>query len=149
MEEYTFSTHVCRNRKEMKATQGDLMVISEGLGNNIIKQVGTIELGKSVRIFIRNRNNKVVGGIIGDVFGGWVYIALLWVEESLRNKGYGTKLVNLIEEEARKLGCKYAHLDTYSFEARPFYEKLGYGVFGTLEDYPEGYCKYFLKKVLR
>ncbi len=148
MEEYTFSTHVCRNQQEMEATQGDVMVIVEGLGNNIIKQVGNIELGKSVRIFIRNRNNKVVGGIIGDVFGGWVYIALLWVEESLRNKGYGTKLVDLIEEESKQLGCKYAHLDTYSFEARPFYEKLGYEVFGTLEDYPEGHCKYFLKKAL-
>jgi hypothetical protein len=39
-------------------------------------------------------------------------------------------------------------VDTYSFEAKPFYEKLGYEVYGVLEDYPEEHCKYFLKKRL-
>lgn len=54
----------------------------------------------------------------------------------------------MIESEAAKLGCKYAHLDTYSFEARPFYEKHGYTLFATLGNYPEGHSKHFLKKTL-
>lgn len=79
---------------------------------------------------------------------GWVYIALLWVKETMRNKGRGTKLLNMMEQEAVKLGCKYAHLDTYSFEAEPFYEKNGYTLFAMLENYPEGYSKHFLRKTL-
>jgi len=54
----------------------------------------------------------------------------------------------MIESEATQQGCTHAHLDTFSYEARPFYEKLGYDLFATLEDYPPGYCKYFLKKSL-
>ncbi|MDB5536981.1 MAG: Acetyltransferase family protein, partial [Devosia sp.] len=39
-------------------------------------------------------------------------------------------------------------LDTFSFQARPFYEKLGYSVFGTIPDYPPGGARYFLSKTL-
>jgi GNAT superfamily N-acetyltransferase len=148
MEEYRFSIHLCDNQQEIEATQDGLMVTLDGLSRNIIRVLGNVELGKSLRIFIRDEENQVVGGLTADMFGGWVYIALLWVHESLRNQGYGTKLVTMLEEEAIRRGCKYAHVDTFSFEARPFYERLGYELFGTLEDYPQGFCKYFLKKRL-
>jgi len=132
----------------MEATAADMQIMLEGLGRNILKQLGNIELGKSIRIFLHDGGNKTVGGIAADLFGGWVYISLLWVDESLRNYGFGTELVNRLEAEAIQLGCKYAHLDTYSFEARPFYERAGYEVFAKLDDYPEGHYKYFLKKTL-
>lgn len=148
MEECRFSIHLCDNQREIEATQEGLMAVLDGLGRNITKVLGNVELGRSLRIFIRNKEDQVVGGLIADMFGGWVYVGLLWVHESLRNQGYGTKLMTLLEGEAIRQGCKYAHVDTFSFEARPFHEKLGYELFGTLEDYPEGYCKYFLKKKL-
>ncbi len=148
MEECRFSIHLCDHQQEIEATQEALMTVLDGLGRNIIKVLGNVELGRSLRIFIRNQEDQVVGGLIADMFGGWVYVGLLWVHESMRHQGYGTKLMTLLEGEAIRQGCKYAHLDTFSFEARPFYEKLGYELFGTLEDYPEGYCKYFLKKRL-
>jgi len=148
MDGYDLSIQICRTQEEMKAAQEAEMVLVEGLGNNIIQQIGNVELGKSIKIFVRNKADEVVGGVIANVFGGWVYISLLWVEESLRNRGYGTQLMNLVETEATELGCQYAHVDTYSFEAKPFYERLGYESFATLEDYPKGYSKYFLKKRL-
>ena len=77
-----------------------------------------------------------------------MYFSVLWVEESLRNKGNGTKLLRMMENEAVRLGCKCAHVDTYSFEAKPFYEKNGYTLFATLENYPKGHKKHFLKKNL-
>jgi len=132
----------------VKSTADGYQAVLEGLGRNIISKIGNVELGKSVQVFIRNKENKVVGGAVGQIFGGWVYISLLWVEESLRNKGNGTKLLKMMEAKAVKLGCKYAHLDTYSFEAKPFYEKNGYTLFATLENYPEGHSKHFLKKKL-
>jgi len=146
MERYDLSIQICRTQEEMRASQEAEMVLLEGLGNNIIKQTGIVDLGKSIKIFVRNKADEVVGGVIANVFGGWVYISLLWIEESLRNLGYGTRLMNLVETEAAELGCHNAHVDTYSFEAKPFYERLGYKPFATLEDYPKGYCKYFLKK---
>jgi GNAT superfamily N-acetyltransferase len=146
--EHKFTTQVCVRPQEIEDTQGDVLVLLEGLGGNILKNLGDVELGRSIRVFLRDEGGKVVGGTTANLFGGWVYIELLWVEEPLRNQGYGAELVDRLESEALKLGCRSAHVDTYSFEARPFYERLGYEVFGVLEDYPEGHCKYFMKKRL-
>jgi len=53
-----------------------------------------------------------------------------------------------MEHAAKERGCTAAHLDTFSFQARPFYESLGYEVFGTLDDYPQGHQRFFMKKTL-
>ncbi|MDP3936617.1 MAG: hypothetical protein Q8R92_00595 [Deltaproteobacteria bacterium] len=44
--------------------------------------------------------------------------------------------------------CAHAHLDTFSYQARPFYERHGYTLFATLDDYPPGHKRYFLRKAL-
>ncbi len=142
------SFQVCRTSDDLKSAEDGYQAVLEGLGRNIISKIGDVELGKDVQIFIRNEENKVVGGAIGSVFGGWLYVSLMWVEESLRNQGNGTKLLKMMEDEAVKLGCKHAHVDTYSFEAKPFYEKNGYTLFASLENYPEGHSKHFLMKKL-
>ncbi len=142
------SFQVCRTSDDLKSAEDGYQAVLEGLGRNIISKIGDVELGKDVQIFIRNNENKVVGGAIGSVFGGWLYVSLMWVEESLRNQGNGTKLLKMMEDEAVKLGCKHAHVDTYSFEAKPFYEKNGYTLFASLENYPEGHSKHFLMKKL-
>jgi len=149
MNENRLSFQICRTPEEYESAKDGYRAVLEGLGRNIINKIGNVELGRTVEIFMRNGEDKVVGGVIGHIFSGWVYVSLLWVEESLRNKGNSAKLLKMIENEAVKLECKYAHLDTYSFEARPFYEKNGYMLFATLENYPSGHSKYFLKKRLR
>ena len=53
-----------------------------------------------------------------------------------------------MEAEAIRRGCKGAYLDTFSYQARPFYEKLGYEVFGTLDDYPTGHQRFYMRKRL-
>ena len=148
MDDHRFSTHVSDDLQQIEATDSLVVPVLEGLGKNIQKHLGNVQLGRSIRIFIRDRQGTVVGGIVTDLFGGWAYISLLWIDEPLRNKGLGTRLVIMLEQEALRLGCTHAHLDTYSFEARPFYGKLGYELFATLEEYPPGHCKYLLKKTL-
>lgn len=148
MDENGLSFQVCKTADDFKSAKDGYQAVLEGLGRNIVSKTGNAELGRSVQVFIRDREERVVGGAIGQVSGGWLYVSLLWVEESLRNKGNGTRLLKMIENEAVKLGCEYAHLDTYSFEARPFYEKHGYTLFATLDNYPEGHSKHFLKKAL-
>jgi GNAT superfamily N-acetyltransferase len=103
---------------------------------------------KGISVFMRDGQNRVVGGVMGYAFGDWFHVGLLWVEESLRNKGCGTKLLKMIENEAVRCGCRHIDLDTFSFQAKPFYEKQGYTLFATLDNYPEGHNKHFLKKEL-
>jgi hypothetical protein len=52
------------------------------------------------------------------------------------------------EIEARRRGCRNAYLDTFSYQAPQFYERLGYVAFGTLQDYPPGHQRVFMNKQL-
>ena len=144
--EFTFLTY--KTPEEMKFAQEAEMAILEGLGSNILEHLGNVELGQPIRIFIQNQAGKVVGGVIANCFGGWMYTSLLWIDKSLRNLGYGTRLMPHVESEAIQMSNTHAHVDPYSFEVRPFYEKHGYELFATLDDYLPGHCKYFLKKKL-
>ena len=70
------------------------------------------------------------------------------MSEAERGKRLGTRLLEAAENVARVRGCGRAWLDTFEYQARPFYEKLGYRLFGTLEGYPPGYRQYYLTKQL-
>ncbi|MBE9051226.1 GNAT family N-acetyltransferase [Nostocales cyanobacterium LEGE 11386] len=103
---------------------------------------------KPLVIFLRDSDNHVVGGLIGETYWQWLYVDVLWVHESFRGEGYGDALLVAAEQEAVKRGCQYAYLDTFSFQAPEFYQKRGYAVFGELPNFPQGYRRYFLKKEL-
>jgi GNAT superfamily N-acetyltransferase len=99
-------------------------------------------------IFLRDERGAILGGALGDIWGGWLDLTFLWVAEPLRGRGYGRQLLEAAEEEARTQGCRGVHLSTHSFQARPFYEKLGYEIVGEIPDHPAGHSLFFLKKVL-
>ena len=101
-----------------------------------------------VNLLVKNRRGEVLGGVIAIAWGGWLSISLVWVDEALRGRGWATRLMDQAEAIGRERGCLSACLDTHSFQARPFYEKRGYEVFGTLDDYPAGHQKFFLRKKL-
>jgi GNAT superfamily N-acetyltransferase len=92
------------------------------------------------------------GGVIGGLWGwtafDWLFTELLFVPESLRGRGVGRDILSRAEAEALARGCNSAWLDTFGFQARGFYERLGYECFGTLDNYPEGFSRYFMRKAL-
>ena len=100
-------------------------------------------------ILLRDDRDAVLGGALGDVWGEWLDLDFLWVAEPLRGKGYGERLLQAAEEEARAQGCQGVYLDTFGFQARPFYERYGYEVFAELPDRPAGHTSYFMRKILR
>ena len=97
---------------------------------------------------LRDENGNVVGGLWGRTALGWLYVEVLAVPEKLRGRGIGTELLARAESEAIARGCHSAWLDTFEFQARGFYERLGYSCFGELNDYPRGFSRYFMKKAL-
>ena len=98
--------------------------------------------------FVARDDEGVVGGLIGHIRWRWLYVAKLWVHERARRRGVGTRLLTAAEDLARSRGCSGASLDTFEYQARPFYEKLGYELFGTLDGYPPGYRQFYLRKRL-
>ena len=93
-------------------------------------------------------DQKIVGGVLGELFWNWLHVELLWVPEELRGRGFGDRLLATIEDEARQRGAKNAFLDTFSFQAPDFYQQRGYRVFGELDDFPAGHSRYFFTKPL-
>lgn len=93
------------------------------------------------------KNGKIVGGIVARCYC-WkiVYIDILWVDPNFRKEKIGTTLLKYVEDESEKLGVTLIHLDTFDFQAKDFYEKHGYEVFGVLENCPDDHCRYYMKK---
>lgn len=103
---------------------------------------------RPLQVTLRTNDGALVGGLVGNTVWGWLDVKLLWVAEGERGSGYGRKLLLAAEEEARRRGCHHAVLDTFSFQARGFYERLGYTAFGSLDDFPRGHQRIYLKKAL-
>lgn len=126
---------------------GDLEAISNGLVA-FNRSRADDQSHKSLTLLLRDSANTVVGGLVGSSYWGWLYVDMLWIKEEFRQQGYGHKLLAAAEDEAVRRGCHSAYLDTFSFQALPFYQKRGYTVFGELPDFPVGYRRYFLYKRL-
>jgi GNAT superfamily N-acetyltransferase len=122
-------------------------IIGRGVGNYNKEQAGDNHFQR-LCFTLRDPEGDIVGGILGEVYWGWFYVDLLWVEEALRGKGLGHSLLARAEEAARQRGAGHVYLDTFSFQAPGFYEKHGYRVFGELPDYPDGHTRYFMTKQL-
>lgn len=90
--------------------------------------------------------SRVVGGLWGRTSFEWLFVELLFIPESLRSQGFGTRLLESAEAEAKRRGCRGAWLDTFSAAAASFYEKHGYQPFGVIADYPPGAARHFLSK---
>ncbi|MEG9297637.1 GNAT family N-acetyltransferase [Mangrovibacillus sp. Mu-81] len=103
---------------------------------------------EKVSFMVRDDNDEIVGGIVGETFWHHLHVDFLWVHEEFRKEGYGVELIEKMEEYARGKGCYLVVLDTFSFQAPGFYKKLGYREFGVLENFPKGGKQHFMEKRL-
>ena len=133
--------------QEDRPSQADLAAINAWIVDYNLTQVGDHWKGR-LTILARDAAGQLVGGLLGFTDRGWARIEILVVAEHVRQQGIGTQLLDLAEAEARTRGCHDAWLDTFSFQALPFYEKHGYSIFGQLENYPDQHVRYFMRKRL-
>ncbi|HEX2912891.1 MAG TPA: GNAT family N-acetyltransferase [Chloroflexia bacterium] len=126
----------------------DLEFLENQLNSYNIAKTG-IDFGGELAIFVRNSEGRIIAGISGFTWGNYTEIKYLWVDEDLRGQGYGSRLLQAAEEEARRRGSRMLYLDIHSFQASDFYPKFGFEAVGVLENCPvEGYKRYFFRKIL-
>ena len=89
-------------------------------------------------------HGALLGGVLGATGWGWLQVDMLFVDQDARGQGIGRALMQAAHAQARVRGCTGAFLDTFDFQARGFYEKLGYTLFGTLENMPRGHRRFYL-----
>jgi ribosomal protein S18 acetylase RimI-like enzyme len=103
-----------------------------------------------VEIYVQTAEETIIAGLVGrtNSIRSWLEITVLWVAESYREQGLGRELMERAENEARRRGCRYARLATSDFQAPGFYQKLGYRLYGTLENCPPGVNNFYYVKDL-
>jgi len=105
--------------------------------------------GYGIAIFLRDDQRQMVAGISGWLWGECLEIDYLWVQEAVRGQGVGKQLVIALEEAAVVRGCRQITLETFSFQAPEFYQKLGYNEFGVIDGFGNHFRKFYMPKRLQ
>jgi len=126
-------------------TEDELKPLIVGLNGYNEKFTGKL-LKENISSFLKDDSGIIHGAITGQINWGWLYVKTLWIDETIRREGWGSKLLKNFEEYASLKGIPNVRLETTTFQALDFYKKLGYSVFAELSDMPPGETTYFLKK---
>lgn len=126
---------------------------SNDLRQAIVDQLGRFNAAngyppdaESLAITVRDDADRIVGGLWGKTVYGWLFVEFLILDAQIRGRDFGARLMATAEEIAVGRGCVGAWLTTFSFQARGFYEKLGYSVFAELENSPADNVRIFMRK---
>lgn len=128
-------------------TAGDIDRLAEGLTEHSLESL-TQPGFQPLAVFVRAEDGALRAGVFAYANWTWLHINLFWIAKDLRHCGLGSRMLQRIEKAGVERGCQQVHLDTFSYQARPFYERHGYEVFATLDDYPPGQQRFFLRKAL-
>ncbi len=136
---------------DVSPSEADLQVIGQGIkayNRKYMPDAVAFEPDTRFAAFARDEAGAVVGGVRVNAFWNYCLIELLWLSEAVRGQGVGTRLMHLIEGHAKAKGFEYIRTETLDVQARGFYEKLGYRVYGELADFPKGHTLYCVVKKL-
>jgi GNAT superfamily N-acetyltransferase len=125
----------------------DVRALEDGLYRYNVEQTLRDD-GRWLAIFVRDIDGRITAGLNGWTWAGWLKVSNLWVRHDLRRKGVGSDLLKAAETEAAARGCTRATIDTYSFQAPDFYQRLGYRIVAAVDDRPAGHKHYTLVKDL-
>ena len=140
MSELSISTH-----DDVPPAEG--AIVDRGLGD-FNDAAAPLHEVRRLSCFARSSAGEVVGGAVGRRWGACAELQQLWVAESHRGHGLGSRLVRAFEQLAAGHGVRHCYLETLSFQAPAFYEKLGYRRAHALDVYPHGVVKFLMRREL-
>ncbi len=135
----------------MKITRDDSEVVAKAVEDGLSafnRAMAGSAAPVAVQIALRDDDGVLKGGIVARVWLDTLYVALVWIDETLRGKGHGKAMMEMVEAEGRKHGAAQVWLNTLSWQARPFYEQIGYACFGEVPVAGGKHQRYFLQKAL-
>jgi ribosomal protein S18 acetylase RimI-like enzyme len=130
---------------DMNPSEKDVEYIHDNLSAYNAGEGYTSEVIKFL-VSCKDDSGMILGGAVCHIFWEWIFVSLLWVDESYRGRGWGSEIMYAVERQAREQNCIGVFLDTVDFQAPGFYEKLGYEVYGVLDDMPRGQKRYYFRK---
>jgi len=140
-----------RSLKIEECSAEERKIVLDGLYNYNMEHVPATNPDNWIpyEYIVRNENKEIIAGILSTL-GYWngLEIKILWVKDEYRKSGIGSKLLSETENNAKANGALVSFLDTFDFQAKEFYLKKGYKIFGQLDDFPIGHKRYYLQKRL-
>ncbi|WP_136619904.1 MULTISPECIES: GNAT family N-acetyltransferase [Mesorhizobium] len=127
-------------------TPEDIVALEDRLYGNVAAT--GVDDGRYLSIFLKRDDETIYAGLHGHSWAGVCEIKTLWIADSERGKGLGSRLLAEAEQEARRRGCHVIHLSSFTFQAPDFYEKHGFQRLVQLEDFPRGHANVLLAKML-
>ena len=94
----------------------------------------------------RTSEGDICGGVACYIYREVLLIDTLGLDDAYRGQGLGRQLMDMAERRGRDSGCAFAFLDTMNWQARPFYEKLGYRVFHEFQMEGGKYTRFYMRK---
>ncbi|CCO48414.1 putative Acyl-CoA N-acyltransferase [Vibrio nigripulchritudo SOn1] len=131
---------------DLEPSDESISEIRNGLVEHNSQFLNGVERNK-IAYYVTEKGEKTAG-VTAEIFGSWLLINFLWVDKTCRGSGVGSELLAKLESYAKSKGCTSAMVDTFSFQAKPFYEKLGYECQMTLEQYPVSHARHYFTKQL-
>lgn len=131
-----------------KAEMDDVRFLINRLDAYNLEQAPSKYMHKNIRLFVRGEHGRIIGGFLGMIHMHCLVIQVLFIEDDFRGQGMGHALMAKAEALAKETDARWVTVETASFQAKPFYEGLGYVVVAELEDIPEGGSIFILKKRL-
>lgn len=130
---------------ESDPSPADEAYLREQIGQWNVRVTGLNDYAPAYQV-VRDKEGLIHGGCLAYVWGRWLHVDILWLKDELRGQGWGTKLLEAAHAIGREKGALGAYLDTFDWQARPFYERLGYELVFTLEGVPDGHNRYYMRK---
>ena len=130
---------------EAKPSPADDEYVHTQLGRWNVEVTGISDYAPA-NFFVRDAEGEIRGALLAFVWGKWLHVNTFWLADDIRRRGWGTKLLEAAHEVGREKGAEASWLDTFSWQARPFYERFGYEVVFEVKDLPPGHSRFFVKK---
>jgi GNAT superfamily N-acetyltransferase len=141
--DYTITLH---NASDDKVA---LDLVDDGIGEYNDAAEPRLSEVRHLSCFARDASGNAVGGAVGRTWGNNAELQQIWLPESQRKHGLGAKLLHAFERAALARGCSLIYLDTWSFQARDFYEKQGYEVVLDISGFAPRLSKFTMTKSLK
>ncbi|WP_405798519.1 GNAT family N-acetyltransferase [Streptomyces sp. NBC_01506] len=137
--------------KERHALLGERMRATNNARSPALRELRASAYDEEVPLHLwlmDESTGALAGGLAAHVWARWLHVDLLWIDETHRGTGLGTRLLNEAEDLARARGCTHARLETWDFQAPVFYRRQGYDLAGHVPDYPPGITEFlFIKRL--
>src|SRR5262245_56096492 len=103
------SAEVCRLQVEQSPDAADKLAVRRGLQAYNLAHSSIAE-ARDLAVFLRDGENRIVGGVTGATWGPWLEIDCVWVDPALHGQGHGARLLESIEQAGIARGCRFAQL---------------------------------------